>query len=642
VDGHEQGLSYSPRELKIIITSTPKTGNTWLRHLLAAIYDLPTVKLGFPFDPDAASALGVRWIMHQHYTAEPVLLDWARQNNAVLITTTRHPGDVLVSLYHYVRSFNHLFNFYQLAELAADDGTFGAPVRSVVQTVFRDIVGISVAWLSAGARTVSYEALYFDPVAALTALTNAIYPVSRDCIERAVERCDIRVMRALDHENSGFFREGGCGGWRHALPADIIELLRTVEPYPTQFAALGYTLDPQDVWSEAWTKRPSAKAAFFDQHGHSPATTSLLKTIYLSFDSAEAARRWPDIASAPTTFHAWLNAPANADPYTPAAAPMITNIAAHIHRTRTDVSAVFPDLYGQHRVDFVLWLIEHAARDYHLDDAYIAPLRLSLADWATRPDANDPVQAPAGGAGHATAPILTNLAAYVYSRRPDLRAAFPDPYGRHRIDLALWLIEHAPHDYHLDDACVAPLRLLLIAWAVRPNAHDPAHAPAGGAGHATAPTLTNLAAYVYSRRPDLRAAFPDPYGRHRIDFVLWLIEHAPHDYHLDDTCVAPLRQQFLAWALGSDGPISHRLNIAANNRRRSPAAHQNPDRYGDQRFAYLSLYILGHKRMTRTPIGMIIRGMIWLVLKGKARLAQHQPARRLLASAWQRSKERRP
>ena len=133
VPEHARQPKYSPRDLKIMIVSTPKTGNTWLQHLLAAIYDLPTVKLGFPFGPAAASALGERWIMHQHYAPEPVLLDWPKQNGVVLITTIRHPGDVLLSLYHHVHAYNERLDFYQLAELAEDDGTFGAPVRSVLQ-----------------------------------------------------------------------------------------------------------------------------------------------------------------------------------------------------------------------------------------------------------------------------------------------------------------------------------------------------------------------------------------------------------------------------------------------------------------------------------------------------------------------------
>ncbi len=46
--------------LKILIASTPQTGNTWLELLLSAIYDLPSVDLPWPFDAGRMEALGER------------------------------------------------------------------------------------------------------------------------------------------------------------------------------------------------------------------------------------------------------------------------------------------------------------------------------------------------------------------------------------------------------------------------------------------------------------------------------------------------------------------------------------------------------------------------------------------------------
>jgi hypothetical protein len=560
-----------------MIVSTAKTGNTWLRHLLAAIYDLPMADFDFPFDAGAAEAAGARWITHQHYPPTPALLDWAKQNDVVLITTIRHPGDVLVSLYHYVRSYNDQIDYHLLAMLATDDGTFGEPVRFVVRHILKDLLAVSVDWVTSGAaHVVQYEALYLDPVAALTTLTDKISPVSRDCIERAVERCDIRVMRSLAHENRAFFRQGGGGGWRRVLPADIVELLRTIDPYPAQFAALGYSLAAQDAWSGATLKRPAAKADFFEAFGHSAVATALLKTIYLSFDSSDAQRRWPDIATAgaPTSFHAWLNAAAETDLPASAAVPAITNLAAHIHRARTDVRAAFPEPYGQHqhRIDYLLWLMREGAAEYQLDDAQVAPLRDSFAAWAARADAADAAQRAAG------TPLLTNLAAYVYARRADVQAAFPEPYGRHRLDYLLWFARHAAQQYHVDESCVAPVRESLAAWAAQADAADAAQRAAG------TPALTNLAAYVYARRADVRAAFPEPYGRHRLDYLLWLIEHAADEYPLDDACIAPLRQQFLAWAVGSGQRGGH----------------------GIQRAAYLTRYLLTHNQVRDAWLGSVV------------------------------------
>src|SRR5437762_385610 len=84
--------------LKILIVSTPKTGNTWLKSLLAVAYDLPVVEFPLPefwrdFDAKQFDRLGPKWVAHQHLLPYDALVNWIRQRNVVLVTTIRHPGD---------------------------------------------------------------------------------------------------------------------------------------------------------------------------------------------------------------------------------------------------------------------------------------------------------------------------------------------------------------------------------------------------------------------------------------------------------------------------------------------------------------------------------------------------------------------
>jgi hypothetical protein len=233
-------------------------------------------------------------------------------------------------------------------------------------------------------------------------------------------------------------------------------------------------------------------------------------------------------------------------------------------------------------------MIEHAARGYQLDQAYVTPLRQAYLEWAIRPDAQDPAL-HAGGAGrHADVLDLSNLAVHFYLRHPDLQAAFPDLYGLHRVDFARWFIEHAARECGVEQACLEPLRRQFLAWTTRPDARDPAQTTNGEEnGRTNLPVLTNFAAYAHRSRPDLRAAFPDLYGRHRIDVLLWLVEHASREYQLDDACIAPLRRQFLAWALHS--PFG-----------------RSSDRCGKRRFVYLSRYLLAHRPPPHRPIGVLV------------------------------------
>src|SRR5437762_6964384 len=95
-----------PKDLKILIVSTPRTGNTWLQHLLAAAYDLPMVDFVRPqtweeVDREYSES---GWVGKYHWRPQSDTFQWALGRNVVLVTMVRHPADVLVSLYHYVNN----------------------------------------------------------------------------------------------------------------------------------------------------------------------------------------------------------------------------------------------------------------------------------------------------------------------------------------------------------------------------------------------------------------------------------------------------------------------------------------------------------------------------------------------------------
>lgn len=237
------------RPLKILIVSTPKTGNTWLQALLSAIYDLPLVDFELPFNPKSADRLGERWISHQHYPlAEPGLLAWAEANGVVLLSTIRHPGDVLVSLAHYVRNYIGEKEFWHEALLAQDAQLFGPNALAYVESYFPHYLDVSIQWVQSGkAHPVRYEDLIDSPLGVLCKLTQAIRPVPIARLRQAIAACDIDALRKQAGGNRKFFRQGRAGQWRRELPPALVELLATRDPYPAQFAALGYSLDAGDA-----------------------------------------------------------------------------------------------------------------------------------------------------------------------------------------------------------------------------------------------------------------------------------------------------------------------------------------------------------------------------------------------------------
>ena len=247
--------------LKILIVSTPKTGNTWVKNLLANAYQLPIVDFGMAFDAEDAAVLGPRWVAHQHYAARPEIIDWLVQNDVVLVTTLRHPCDALVSMYHFVRNLGERLVFADVDRapvMARDDDAIGENTVSYVLDGYNLSLDISLSWMRAGlSHLIRYEHLKSNPVSALKDLTDTICEVPHERIRHAVAQCDFQKIRKTPGADLRFYRKGQVGGWRLELPPKILDIFRRDPPYPVQFAALGYSLD-SDYPLGAPARRPAS------------------------------------------------------------------------------------------------------------------------------------------------------------------------------------------------------------------------------------------------------------------------------------------------------------------------------------------------------------------------------------------------
>jgi hypothetical protein len=368
------------RAMKILIVSTPKTGNTWLKSLLAAVYGLPVRNVGDRFDAAEFERLGTSWVTHQHYHPQSNLVRWARENGLVFVTTIRHPADVLVSLSHYTVHFSAEEELR--AALRQDGGTFGPHVTAYIQNGFYLFLNQSISWMQTGlSHVVRYEELWQEAVPVLLGLTRRIREVPETEVERAVRRCDFDVMRrqAVGGDRN-FFRRGGSGSGLEALPLEIVRILAEEEPYPAQFAALGYRMDPSDPWLLAARQRKRQRHPFVEatQFDNGVPVTPILIDCYLCL-SAEAMRRWPEPtrAGGSDSFFAWLNDPS---PRVPATGSVLSNLAVHIHDSRPDLRAAYPELGGTDCRGFAEWFVGHARQEYGLDEWFIRPVEHTLRE----------------------------------------------------------------------------------------------------------------------------------------------------------------------------------------------------------------------------------------------------------------------
>ena len=139
------GFPVDPDRLKIVILSTPKTGNTWLRWLLHYAYGIPIVELPLEWAPGCADDLPPRFVTHQHLFPSESLVRWLVESRAVVLTTIRHPAATFLSFFHYVKW--HDAGLDPTAAMLKEDGDRpGKNALTYINYSFPLIYAISLAW----------------------------------------------------------------------------------------------------------------------------------------------------------------------------------------------------------------------------------------------------------------------------------------------------------------------------------------------------------------------------------------------------------------------------------------------------------------------------------------------------------------
>jgi hypothetical protein len=290
------------------LASYPKSGNTWMRILLANLaagrgdgIDINKLGGGFataraPFDrltlidsglldgdevdalrpqvhralagdlgndeygPTDAPARFVKVHDAYHRTAngEPVLGGRAAAAGALIIV--RDPRDVAPSLAHHSRfDIDRTITF-----MNDDDACFCDEIDRGHQqlrqklTSWSDHVGSWLSQRDLPVHLLRYEDLQRAPVASLRAVLDfAGWPATDDAIERALTLSTFDRLAALERDKGfreaphrlGFFRRGKVGAWRDELSAAQVACIE--EHHGSMMQRLGYPLAGQTPFAEA-------------------------------------------------------------------------------------------------------------------------------------------------------------------------------------------------------------------------------------------------------------------------------------------------------------------------------------------------------------------------------------------------------
>jgi hypothetical protein len=239
--------------LHIAVVSTPRSGNTWLRSLLAKTYALKQLAQHNPEDLDW-NQLPTRCVLQIHWHRAEPFLSLLKHHNFHVVSLSRHPLDVLISILHFARNESETGRWLE-GEGGSETGILRASPRSREFLEYAtgprasSLLSVSREWWQApGSLQLRYEELVRDPAEALKRLGEAMdCPASGAAIAEAIATNSLDSLRK-NSSNQHFWR-GRPDHWRRLLTTT--EALRIAYAQRASFDELDYECDPDESLSEA-------------------------------------------------------------------------------------------------------------------------------------------------------------------------------------------------------------------------------------------------------------------------------------------------------------------------------------------------------------------------------------------------------
>jgi hypothetical protein len=236
--------------MRIVVASAPKSGNHWIKCLLAEIYGLEVIegedkdRLTAKTIPEqlVANRFPDRSIMHIHNRCGRRLCNAIDDIPARIVTIIRDPYDAFLSLYHW----------QQQRDERALDRRQGRPRQVMATRVLDDpevldfirsgygkMLEQANGWLHGGRSVViRYESLHENPRDALEELTTRIEPASREAIDAAIDNCGADIMRERSEKMRWHIRSATVGASRSQLGPEHLAAFR--ECHADAIQSLGY------------------------------------------------------------------------------------------------------------------------------------------------------------------------------------------------------------------------------------------------------------------------------------------------------------------------------------------------------------------------------------------------------------------
>jgi len=235
-------------QLRIALVSTPRSGNTWFRRLLATTFMLEDRAVHNPEDL-VWHELPDRIVLQCHWHKLGPFTSLLEEHRFRVVVLSRHPLDVLISILHFAPH-----NAETARWLEGDGGNevsiYGAKPRDsafleyAVGPRAAALLSVSHEWREAEGRySVRYEDVVRDAAGELKRLAAALdQPVTPEVIAEAIASNSMEGLRA--GTLNPHFWQGRPGLWKALIPAEEAHQIARI--HRVVFDGEGYDCDPDE------------------------------------------------------------------------------------------------------------------------------------------------------------------------------------------------------------------------------------------------------------------------------------------------------------------------------------------------------------------------------------------------------------
>ena len=235
--------------LRLAVVSTPRSGNSWLKFMLAQVLELAHREAHRPEEVDWKT-LPARAILQLHWPPDEGFVSLLKQHEFRVIVLARHPLDVLISILAFSQHDDSTLQW--LGGAAGNERSITG--ASPMSQAFLDyatgprakaLLGISAEWWQTrDVCRLRYEDLVGDPVGQLAGALASIGVSPCKPLSEVVAEATPEGMRAISVDLLYHVWQAQTGLWKQFLTAQ--EARRICEAHENVLKILGFACDPNE------------------------------------------------------------------------------------------------------------------------------------------------------------------------------------------------------------------------------------------------------------------------------------------------------------------------------------------------------------------------------------------------------------